>query len=345
MTETTDPGGGDPAPELAAAPMAGDLLVVAQRAITAPATVDRAARTVEVVWSTGARARNFVPALGLITEELEMSPNAVRMDALRSGRAPVLDTHRRGGARDVLGRVTTARLERGRGLGEVVERGAPARFGGMGRQHRHDEQPVEELLHLVRSHSGRRHRRDGRGDGSVERRRTGLVARAQRSDPVQLLGRVDEVEEPGERLGQQRELLHGPRRDRGRERRASAAELSLPQRDRGATRVFHEGERSRPVLLRDGLAQHTPEEPHVFEEPRFVARGHARPLMRRRAGGHSERTWLRSIEPRDSANRGKRTDARGSYIATGTPSWGIQQFRMVSLIVRERASKRIAGRQ
>ena len=36
-------------------------------------------------------------------------------EALRSGRAPVLDTHRRGGARDVLGRVTAARLERGRG--------------------------------------------------------------------------------------------------------------------------------------------------------------------------------------------------------------------------------------
>nr|WP_246513970.1 prohead protease/major capsid protein fusion protein [Neoroseomonas soli] len=90
-------------------------MIVAQRAITAPATVDRAARTVDVVWSTGARARNFVPALGLITEELEMSPNAVRMEALRSGRAPVLDTHRRGGARDVLGRVTAARLERGRG--------------------------------------------------------------------------------------------------------------------------------------------------------------------------------------------------------------------------------------
>ncbi|MBW6398921.1 terminase [Roseomonas sp. HJA6] len=118
MTDIIEPGGGDPAPEPAAAPdrlPAAGQLILAQRAITAPATVDRAARTVEVVWSTGARARNFVPALGLITEELEMSPNAVRMDALRSGRAPVLDTHRRGGARDVLGRVTAARLERGRG--------------------------------------------------------------------------------------------------------------------------------------------------------------------------------------------------------------------------------------
>ncbi|MDT8264277.1 HK97 family phage prohead protease, partial [Roseomonas sp. DSM 102946] len=118
MTDIIEPGGGDPAPEPAAAPdrlPAAGQLILAQRAITAPATVDRAARTVEVVWSTGARARNFVPALGLITEELEMSPNAVRMEAFRSGRAPVLDTHRRGGARDVLGRVTAARLERGRG--------------------------------------------------------------------------------------------------------------------------------------------------------------------------------------------------------------------------------------
>jgi hypothetical protein len=118
MTTLADPSGSDAAPEHAATPDQTPTAVqslVAQRAITAPATVDRAARTVEVVWSTGARARNFVPALGLITEELEMSPNAVRMEALRSGRAPVLDTHRRGGARDVLGRVTAARLERGRG--------------------------------------------------------------------------------------------------------------------------------------------------------------------------------------------------------------------------------------
>ena len=118
MTETPEPGGSDAAPDPAAVldrvPTAGNS-IIAQRAIAAPTTVDRTARTVEVVWSTGARARNFVPALGLITEELEMSPNAVRMEALRSGRAPVLDTHRRGGARDVLGRVTAARLERGRG--------------------------------------------------------------------------------------------------------------------------------------------------------------------------------------------------------------------------------------
>jgi hypothetical protein len=118
MTETTDPGGSDPA---SADPALPDRLppdgqsITARRAITAPATVDRAARTVEVVWSTGARARNFVPSLGGITEELDMSPNAVRMAQLGSGNAPVLNTHRSSDARDVLGRVIAARLEGGRG--------------------------------------------------------------------------------------------------------------------------------------------------------------------------------------------------------------------------------------
>jgi hypothetical protein len=110
MIEPADPGGDDPAPAQSAV-----VPVVAQRALTAPASVDRHARTVEVVWSTGARARNVVPPLGAIDEELDMRPEAVRMDTLRSGRAPVLDAHRRGGARDVLGRVVAARVEAGRG--------------------------------------------------------------------------------------------------------------------------------------------------------------------------------------------------------------------------------------
>jgi hypothetical protein len=127
MTKTTDPGGSDPAPVDPALP---DRLppdgqsITARRAITAPATVDRAARTVEVVWSTGARARNFVPSLGGITEELDMSPNAVRMAQLGSGNAPVLNTHRSSDARDVLGRVIAARLEGGRGHARLQFSGA-----------------------------------------------------------------------------------------------------------------------------------------------------------------------------------------------------------------------------
>ncbi|CAH0126863.1 prohead protease/major capsid protein fusion protein [Roseomonas sp. CECT 9278] len=127
MTEPIEPGGGSPAPE--ATPLPDRLPTVGQsivacRALAAPVTVDRAARTVEVVWSTGARARNFVPPLGPIIEELDMRPEAVRMDALRSGRAPVLDTHRRAGTRDVLGRVTAARIEAGRGYATLQFSGA-----------------------------------------------------------------------------------------------------------------------------------------------------------------------------------------------------------------------------
>ena len=130
MTDITDPGGSNPAPDAPLLPV-GDMLtggnvapdglptdgqtMVAARALASPATVDRAARTVEVVWSTGARARNFVPPLGMITEELDMSPAAVRMDGLRGGSAPVLNTHRKADARDVVGRVVSARLEGGRG--------------------------------------------------------------------------------------------------------------------------------------------------------------------------------------------------------------------------------------
>jgi hypothetical protein len=118
MTDTSEPAGSDPAPAATHADRlpTGGKPIIAARALAAPATVNRAARTVEVVWSTGARARNFVPPLGLITEELDMAPSAVRMDGLRGGGAPVLNTHRSNDARDVVGRVIDARLEAGRGI-------------------------------------------------------------------------------------------------------------------------------------------------------------------------------------------------------------------------------------
>ena len=99
-----------------AAPQPQTMPVVARRALTAPATVDRAARTVEVVWSAGTRAENYVSGIGRIVEELDMSPNAVRMTTLQSGAAPVLDTHNSWQARSVLGVVANARLEGGRGI-------------------------------------------------------------------------------------------------------------------------------------------------------------------------------------------------------------------------------------
>ena len=72
MTETTKPDGDSPAPDYDAAPdrlpPAGQS-ITACRTLAAPSTVDRAARTVEVVWSTGARARNFVQTLGPLVSQ------------------------------------------------------------------------------------------------------------------------------------------------------------------------------------------------------------------------------------------------------------------------------------
>ncbi len=111
MTESS-PADADPAPAIAA------------RALAAPITVDRAARTVDVVWSTGARASNYVQGIGAIIEELDMSPSAVRMDRLSGGAAPILNTHRGYDARDVLGRVTAARIDAGRGHATLQFSGA-----------------------------------------------------------------------------------------------------------------------------------------------------------------------------------------------------------------------------
>lgn len=85
------------------------------RTVSAPVSIDATARTVEVVFSAGTRAKNMLPGVGVVWEELDMSPNAVRMDTLRSGSAPVLDTHKHGEARSVLGRVVGARIANGRG--------------------------------------------------------------------------------------------------------------------------------------------------------------------------------------------------------------------------------------
>ena len=57
MSETAEPAGEGPAPEPPAAPAPDPGPLRAQRALVAPATVDRAARSVQVVWSTGARAQ------------------------------------------------------------------------------------------------------------------------------------------------------------------------------------------------------------------------------------------------------------------------------------------------
>ncbi|WP_311267079.1 prohead protease/major capsid protein fusion protein [Sphingobium sp. WCS2017Hpa-17] len=86
-----------------------------------PGTWNAEARTVEVVWTTGSRGARFDWDSGeAVDEELDTSPNAVRLDRLNSG-APVLDAHRRGSVGTQIGVVLpgSARMQGGRGIATV----------------------------------------------------------------------------------------------------------------------------------------------------------------------------------------------------------------------------------
>jgi hypothetical protein len=74
-------------------------------------------RTVDLVWTTGARVLRgyFDP----YWEELSLDPKHVRMGRLQSGTAPLLNTHSRYDIKDVIGVVEAARLEKDRGVATV----------------------------------------------------------------------------------------------------------------------------------------------------------------------------------------------------------------------------------
>lgn len=99
--------------------------LVTRAAELTPSTLNDEARTVEVVWSTGARVlRGFFDRY---FEELSLDPKHVRMERLSSGRAPLLDSHQSGAAAHVIGVVESARLEKGRGIATVrFAKGDPA---------------------------------------------------------------------------------------------------------------------------------------------------------------------------------------------------------------------------
>src|SRR5262245_20489244 len=92
-------------------------LRVHRSAAVAPDTLNAEARTVELVWSTGAAVARgyFEPYL----EELDLSPKAVRMGRLESGTAPLLNAHNAHDVSAVIGVVESARLANGRGLARV----------------------------------------------------------------------------------------------------------------------------------------------------------------------------------------------------------------------------------
>ncbi len=87
------------------------------RASFRPGSVDAEKRTVEVVWTTGARVlRGFYDRF---YEELSLTPKHVRMERLTSGRAPLLNSHGGYSLSGVLGVVESARIEGKQGTAVV----------------------------------------------------------------------------------------------------------------------------------------------------------------------------------------------------------------------------------
>lgn len=90
--------------------------ILTRHAALEPATVDDAARTVDVTWSTGAGVRRR-DAAGLYEERLSLDPAHVDLSRLIGG--PVLDGHRQESIDQVLGVVTAAHADGGRGIATV----------------------------------------------------------------------------------------------------------------------------------------------------------------------------------------------------------------------------------
>lgn len=79
------------------------------RAMFVPETINVEARTVELVWSTGARVKRADWARGDYMEELSLQPGAVRLDRLNKG-GPLLDSHESYSLRSQIGVVQRAWL-------------------------------------------------------------------------------------------------------------------------------------------------------------------------------------------------------------------------------------------
>lgn len=87
------------------------------RAAFAPDTINEDSRTVELVWSTGARVLRYGWD-GPFYEELSMEPKAIRLDRLNGG-APLLNSHRAWDLDDVIGVVESATVKDGEGRATV----------------------------------------------------------------------------------------------------------------------------------------------------------------------------------------------------------------------------------
>lgn len=97
-----------------------ELPALRRSAELAPNTVDADARTVEVIWSAGARVRRASFFGEPYDEELSLDPTHVRLDRLNAG-APFLKVHEIDTLDAVIGSVVpgSARIENGRGIAQV----------------------------------------------------------------------------------------------------------------------------------------------------------------------------------------------------------------------------------
>src|SRR5688500_13342913 len=91
------------------------LPIQVRAATIAPSTVDEEARTVELVWTTGARVMRVSWFRGSYEEELSLDRGAVRMDRLDSGGTPLLNTHGQYDLDDVIGVIEKAWISEGEG--------------------------------------------------------------------------------------------------------------------------------------------------------------------------------------------------------------------------------------
>lgn len=99
-----------PTPSQATTNKTHETPVLSLRAAVREGSIDVEARTVELTWTTGAKGPRWNWDVGSYMEELEVSPEAVRMDRLNNG-APLLNSHKCDDLGDVIGVVERAWLE------------------------------------------------------------------------------------------------------------------------------------------------------------------------------------------------------------------------------------------
>jgi len=97
-----------------------ELPTLRRAAELSPNTIDPESRSVEVIWSTGARVRRMSLFGEAHDEELSMAPDHVRLERLNNG-APFLKVHDAGDLDAVIGSVVpgSARIENGQGIARI----------------------------------------------------------------------------------------------------------------------------------------------------------------------------------------------------------------------------------